>query len=64
MSESSQHLDIDDLRAAYPGYDFERDPRRDPPRYCAVARDLGTHPRCVISDDLAEIWRELAVGQG
>lgn len=63
-SHARRDIDLDRLRATFPGYEFERDPRPDPPRYAAIARELGTRPRCVISDDLAEIERELVAAQG
>lgn len=63
MRESShpaRPLDLDQLRAAYPAYEFSDDRRRDPVRYSAVARDLTASPHSVITTDLDELGRELA----
>lgn len=51
---------LDQLRAAYPRYAIDRDTRRDPVRYHAVARDLAASLCCVVTTDLDELGRELA----
>ncbi len=52
-----------DLRSTYQRYVISRDPRRDPPRYTAIARELSASPWCVITDSLDELRRELEGSQ-
>lgn len=47
----------------YPGYRIWSETIRDRTRYIARSRDLTIHPYVLITDNLDEIWTELAAAR-
>ena len=52
-----------DLRTRYQRYVISCDPRLDPPRYTAVARELSVSPWCVVTSSLEELSQVLAASE-